>query len=282
MDVCMKKIIQSLICIFLLCGLISDLLNVCSVFGKIMNLTADISETAVFRKQQLSEEGLESLKQVSQESGISKGELLAVWMPQSRFALSSSRSLTAENYALWSGYLKKYREEPYRELMASYQAIWDDLVYFPVDSEVTYEDSWMYERNYGGERGHEGTDLMPPENIRGKYPVMSITEGVVEKIGWLEKGGYRIGVRSPHGGYFYYAHLSSYGREFKVGDKVYPGELLGYMGDTGYSKIEGTTGNFDVHLHLGIYIRTAHLQELSINPYWILRYLEGYKLKYRY
>ena len=92
MDVCMKKIIQSLICIFLLCGLISDLLNVCSVFGKIMNLTADISETAVFRKQQLSEEGLEILKQVSQESGISKGELLAVWMPHPQ-QLSRSEKL---------------------------------------------------------------------------------------------------------------------------------------------------------------------------------------------
>ena len=247
-----------------------------------MNLTADISETAVFRKQQLSEGRTGNLKAGQPGKRHFQGELLAVWMPQSRFALSSSRSLTAENYALWSGYLKKYREEPYRELMASYQAIWDDLVYFPVDSEVTYEDSWMYERNYGGERGHEGTDLMPPENIRGKYPVMSITEGGSGKDRLAGKGRLPDRSAQPPWRLLYYAHLSSYGREFKVGDKVYPGELLGYMGDTGYSKIEGTTGNFDVHLHLGIYIRTAHLQELSINPYWILRYLEGYKLKYRY
>ena len=54
------------------------------------------------------------------------------------------------------------------------------------------------------------------------------------------------------------------------------------MGDTGYGKTEGTIGNFDVHLHLGIYIRTDHLEEMSVNPYWILRYLEKRKLVFSY
>ena len=60
------------------------------------------------------------------------------------------------------------------------------------------------------------------------------------------------------------------------------GELLGFMGDTGYSVIEGTTGNFDVHLHIGLYLRTDHYEELSVNPYWVLKYLEKYRLRYRY
>lgn len=282
MDVCMKKIVQMLICIFLLCGLISDLLNLCAICGKVMNLSLSSTQTDVFRKQQMNEEVLERLKEVSSEEEISKGSLLAVWMPQTRFSLTDTKILTTDNYLLWSGYLTKYREEAYTELLNSYQAIWDDLVYFPTDADVTYEDSWMYERTYGGERGHEGTDLMPPKNVRGKYPILSMTDGVVEKIGWLEKGGYRIGIRSPHGGYFYYAHLSSYGSTYNVGDTVRAGDLLGFMGDTGYSEVEGTTGKFDVHLHLGIYIHTALQEEISVNPYWILKYLEGYKLKYRY
>jgi len=33
-------------------------------------------------------------------------------------------------------------------------------------------------------------------------------------------------------------------------------------------------GMFDVHLHLGIYIRTEQSQEQSVNPYWVLRYAE--------
>ena len=63
---------------------------------------------------------------------------------------------------------------------------------------------------------------------------------------------------------------------------VKSGELLGYMGDTGNSKVEGTTGNFDVHLHVGIYFKTDHFDELSVDPYWILKYLEKYRFTYRY
>ena len=50
------------------------------------------------------------------------------------------------------------------------------------------------------------------------------------------------------------------------------------MGDTGYSKTEGTTGNFPVHLHVGIYIFHGE-EEISVNPYWVLKYLENRKIK---
>lgn len=131
-------------------------------------------------------------------------------------------------------------------------------------------------------RRHEGCDIMGSQMPRGYYPVVSMTDGIVEKIGWLEMGGWRIGIRAPGGAYLYYAHLYGYARGFREGDKIKAGDLLGYMGDTGYSKIEGTTGNFDVHLHLGIYIRTDHNEEMSINPYWILRYLEKHRLSFSY
>ena len=42
------------------------------------------------------------------------------------------------------------------------QAVWDDLAYFPVadckdeDLSVTFENSWMFERSYNGDRVHEG------------------------------------------------------------------------------------------------------------------------------
>ena len=113
-----------------------------------------------------------------------------------------------------------------------------------------------------------------------------MTDGVVEQAGWLKKGGWRIGIRAPAGAYLYYAHLDSYGktldgREWRPGDTVHAGELLGYMGDSGYGK-PGTTGQFPVHLHLGIYIRTEHHDELSVNPYWILRYLEKYRTRASY
>lgn len=48
------------------------------------------------------------------------------------------------------------------------------------------------------------------------------------------------------------------------------------MGDSGYGE-EGTVGQFDVHLHFGIYINDNNGNEISINPYHILKALENNK-----
>ena len=176
--------------------------------------------------------------------------------------------------------------EKARSYYELYENTWKDLVCFPVpesashkEATVSYENSWMFERTYGGSYGHEGTDLMADIQKNGYYPVLSITDGVVENIGWLEKGGWRIGIRSTHDVYFYYAHLDSYAEDFQKGDVIQAGQIIGYMGDTGYGKTEGTRGKFDVHLHLGIYVRTEELPELAVNPYWFLKYLEQHKLR---
>ena len=159
------------------------------------------------------------------------------------------------------------------------QAIWHDIVYFPIPAErggilhVSFENSWMSQRTFGGKRGHEGTDIMASYNQRGHYPVVSISDGIVEKTGWLPQGGYRIGIRSPSGAYFYYAHLYDYAEGISEGCNVKAGELLGFMGDSGYGE-EGTVGKFDVHLHMGIYLNDEKGEEFSINSYWIMKYLE--------
>ncbi len=185
--------------------------------------------------------------------------------------------------------IENRRPAEYRKLLHAYEAVFQDLKYFPIPKssrpetpDVTFENSWMDKRTYGGERGHEGCDIMGMERGRGFYPVVSISDGVVEKAGWLEKGGWRIGIRTPSGLYLYYAHLYDYSRQWKEGDTVRAGELLGFMGDSGYSAVEGTVGNFDVHLHLGMYLRTDHYEELSVNPYWVLKYLEKKRLVYGY
>ena len=166
------------------------------------------------------------------------------------------------------------------------QRICDEIKYFPIASDrneaelpCQYVDSWMAERSYKGESVHEGTDIMAGENVRGLYPVLSMSDGVVTNIGWLEKGGYRVGITSPNGVYFYYAHLESYA-DIKKGDNIKAGQLLGFMGDSGYGE-EGTVGRFDVHLHLGIYSWDTG-EEISVNPYFLLQKLETKKLKYAY
>ena len=166
----------------------------------------------------------------------------------------------------------------YTELIEKIQK---DLKCFPVVKEgedehypVTFENSWGAERTYGGERTHEGCDLMAVENERGRYKICSMTDGTVKNIGWLEQGGWRIGIESEDGIYYYYAHLDSYERAFEKGEKIYAGEILGRMGDSGYGKEPGTKGNFDVHLHVGIYVKDLQGNERAVNPYWYLKRLE--------
>jgi len=161
--------------------------------------------------------------------------------------------------------------------------IMNRVKYFPVaecsnqNMKVNFENTWMNERTYGGKRGHEGTDLIASVNKRNIYPIVSMTDGTVTQKGWLEKGGYRIGITTEEGVYFYYAHLASHA-SVEVGDHIKAGDLLGFMGDSGYGP-EGTVGQFAVHLHLGIYVE-INGEEFSLNPYWLLRYIENKTVKW--
>lgn len=180
-------------------------------------------------------------------------------------AVSSSENVKTDEFSLY---------------MNLVDDIFSELQCFPVVKEerevypVTYEDTWGAERTYGGERTHEGCDLMAVSNERGKYKVCSMTDGVVKNIGWLEQGGWRIGIQSDLGAYYYYAHLDSYEKAFEEGERVVAGQILGRMGDSGYGKEPGTKGNFAVHLHVGIYVKDALGHERAINPYWYLKRLE--------
>lgn len=231
---------------------------------------------------------------LGEESGWLDGDFdrLALRMIQNDYDLTGEKTYDPDlgDRSL----LMASRPADYRKIRNAYETILGDLKYFPIprstreeSPEVTFENGWMDRRAYKSDdskdgRGHEGCDIMGTGMPRGYYPVISISDGVVEKAGWLEMGGWRIGIRTPGGAYLYYAHLYEYSREFKEGDRVKAGELLGYMGDSGYGIREGTVGNFDVHLHLGIYLRTDHYEEMSVNPYWILKGLWKKRLAFLY
>ncbi len=245
--------------------------------SEMSRIGTDTVESDLFRQQPVDEQTAGTLPETD-----SPGEYLAVYWLESGFGKQSIR-LSPEDVVTMR---KRWeRADGWSDYLNACQAVWDDLVYFPValsqssDMAVTFEDSWMYDRTYKGERGHEGTDIMPDQNERGVYPVVSMTDGVVRNKGWLELGGYRIGIQAPHGAYFYYAHLDSYA-DIEEGDEVKAGDLLGFMGDTGYGTEEGTRGKFPVHLHLGIYIYSRE-QEISVNPYPALNYTEEKVIDYQ-
>nr|WP_197714768.1 M23 family metallopeptidase [Maliibacterium massiliense] len=139
---------------------------------------------------------------------------------------------------------------------------------FPLDrgSAYDYSDSWGDARTYGGTRKHEGVDLFAPEGT----PVYACASGEVTKQGWLELGGWRLGVTDEHEVYYYYAHLSSYAEGITQGAHVEKGQLIGYVGSSGYGP-EGTTGQFVPHLHFGLYNPLGE----AFDPYPYLRAWEG-------
>lgn len=240
-------------------------------------LNEDVLTSALYREQYVGEEMVSFLQKVSKP-----GKYVGLYLLESKFGYTKlEKALGEDNFHKLEKQWNK--EEYYSKYIETTKAIWNDVKYFPVPDfttdksmTVNYANSWMSERTYGGERGHEGTDIMASKNERGLYPIISMTDGVVSKKGWLDKGGYRIGILAPSGAYFYYAHLESYAN-INVGDEVKAGDILGFMGDSGYGP-EGTTGKFAVHLHLGIYIYPNE-KEMSINPYWVLRYIENRKVK---
>lgn len=249
-------------------------------------LKTHMEETEEFRQMQISPESLKRLRQFVKEERMDFSECLAVLLVEQDFVLDGSAELDRETLQRKIALFQRKKPKPFGQLVLACEKIFLDLVYFPLpktkgESKFFFEDGYGMARSYGGNRTHEGIDIFGSSKERSYYPVVSMTDGIVEKIGWLPLGGYRIGIRSPGGGYFYYAHLSAYEKDFQVGDRVCAGEILGLMGDTGYGP-EGTSGKFPVHLHLGIYITDHRGEEMSVNPYPILVLLENQTQEYQY
>lgn len=144
---------------------------------------------------------------------------------------------------------------------------------FPVSRKhrYSYQNNWGNRRGFGGNRIHEGTDIFASYGT----PIQSTTYGVIELKGWNLYGGWRIGIRDIHNIYHYYAHLNNYNEDFKVGDVVKPGDILGTVGSSGYGP-EGTSGKFPPHLHYGMY-KDNGKNEWSFDPYPYLKKWERMK-----
>ena len=232
------------------------------------------------RAMEFGREGFYEATRWAKEQGLDPGEALAVFMAGLDYDLKGVKggSLSRKRYARWRDQL---RESEWERLARIYGGLAKDLQVFPIprNSDAacafpTYGNDWGNPRTFGGDRRHEGCDIMGDRYEDGTYPVVSMTDGVVEKLGWLRLGGWRVGIRSESGIYYYYAHLDSYADGLAVGNEVKAGERLGMMGSTGYSEVEGTSGNFAVHLHVGIYVPLEGQEDISVNPYYLMKYLE--------
>lgn len=133
-------------------------------------------------------------------------------------------------------------------------------------------DDFGVSRSYGYKRNHLGHDMMGQTGT----PIICVESGYVEALGWNQYGGWRIGVRSFDGKrYYYYAHLRQgfpYQPELKEGSVVLAGDVIGYMGHTGYSATEDVSNIEQTHLHFGMQLIFDESQKDGDNEIWIDTY----------
>ena len=153
----------------------------------------------------------------------------------------------------------------------------------PIARDFPYSDydDFGVSRSYGYKRRHLGHDMMGQVGT----PIIAVESGTVEALGWNQYGGWRIGIRSfDKKRYYYYAHLRKnypYHKSLKQGSIVQAGDVIGYLGRTGYSTTENTNNIDTPHLHFGLQLifdeSQAEENEIWINAYEIVRLLSQNK-----
>ena len=146
--------------------------------------------------------------------------------------------------------------------------------YSPIAKEFPYSDydDFGVSRSYGYKRNHLGHDMMGQVGT----PVIAVESGYVSALGWNQYGGWRIGISSFDGRrYYYYAHLRQnrpYAEGLKEGAVVQAGDVIGYIGRTGYSTEENTNNIDEYHLHFGLQLIFDESQREGNNEIWVSCY----------
>lgn len=130
-------------------------------------------------------------------------------------------------------------------------------------------DDFGVSRSYGYQRNHLGHDMMGQVGT----PVICTESGYVAEIGWNQYGGWRLGINSFDGKrYYYYAHLRQdfpYAKWIEKGSVVHAGDVIGYMGRTGYSATENVNNIDTYHLHYGLQLIFDESQREGNNEIWV-------------
>lgn len=146
--------------------------------------------------------------------------------------------------------------------------------FHPIAKSFPYSDydDFGASRTYGYRRNHLGHDMMGQVGT----PVIAVESGYVAELGWNQYGGWRVGINSFDGKrYYYYAHLRQdrpYAEGLKKGAVVQAGDVIGYIGRTGYSREENVNNIDEYHLHFGLQLIFDESQRDGNNEIWVSCY----------
>ena len=174
--------------------------------------------------------------------------------------------------AILSGFVGEYKIQTESENGSeTWKKAYGLKAFSPIAKGFAYNDydDFGVSRSFGYQRAHLGHDMM---GLIGT-PVIATESGYVEAIGWNQYGGWRIGIRSfDKKRYYYYAHLRQnypYAESLKEGSVVTAGDVIGYMGHTGYSANENVNNIDEVHLHFGLQLIFDESQKECNSEIWI-------------
>jgi murein DD-endopeptidase MepM/ murein hydrolase activator NlpD len=121
---------------------------------------------------------------------------------------------------------------------------------FPVAGPADYGDSYGGLRTDVPGNWHHGDDIFAALGT----PVVAVSDGTLNRVGWERLGGWRLWVRDAAGDEFYYAHLSGYAPADLQSNRVRAGQVIGFVGNTGDAITTPPHLHFEIHprslLHL--------------------------------
>lgn len=106
---------------------------------------------------------------------------------------------------------------------------------------------------------HLGVDYAAPKGT----PIKTVADGIVIKKAYGRAAGKYVKIRHPNGYVTVYNHMCRFAKGLKVGKRVLQGEIIGYVGATGYAT--GPHLDFRVKYH-GKYINPLKIKSTPLKP----------------
>ncbi|MFV1989401.1 MAG: M23 family metallopeptidase, partial [Acidimicrobiales bacterium] len=134
---------------------------------------------------------------------------------------------------------------------------------FPVSgNEYNFVDSFLAPRYANGkyDHAHQGADIFASYGT----PLVAVERGILFKVGIGRIGGIKLWVLGESGTAYYYAHMSAFAEISENGVLVEPGQIVGYVGDSGNARGTPPHVHFEVHPEAG----------RAVNPTSLLKYAQ--------
>ncbi len=130
---------------------------------------------------------------------------------------------------------------------------------FPSQGRCSFTDTWLQVRPGG--RQHEGVDIM---GVKG-LALYAVVDGTITKMYGADAAlsGNALRLTASDGTYFFYAHLDSFAPGIAIGSVVKAGQIIGYMGSTGFAG--------SPHLHFEVHPKGG----AAVSPYPVVKAVDA-------